>query len=143
MASLRRPASPSPQATPIPEVTIDGVATTPDAAVSVDIPDNAADEYQKETIRADDATAVLKRQIEALEQSERLQRQHAERQQQHTHAINQLAEHASRTAAEQGHQPGSAEHLNRAREIFHNYLQSQARKQRPILHQWLSRFPGR
>jgi hypothetical protein len=116
LASLRKTPTPN-----IPQVKIDGVEATPDLAVSAELPD-AAHEYEKEITTADEASAVLKRQIEALEQSEQLQRQYAERQHQHTQHMNQLAEFAASEADKQGHERGTDGHLSAAREIFQNYL---------------------
>jgi hypothetical protein len=120
MASLRRPPT-SPPAPHIPEIKVNGVAAEPVAVVSAD-PDNAAHEYQKETIEADEATLRLRKQLDDLQQSEQIQRQHAERQHQQTQQINQLAEFAASEAEKQGHQRGTDGHLSAAREIFHNHL---------------------
>ena len=65
----------TPPPAPVPEVKIDGTATAPDLALSVDIPDDAAHEYQKEIATADEVTVRLRKQLDDIKKSEEYQRQ--------------------------------------------------------------------
>ncbi len=118
----------------IPEIKIDGINAEPAAAMmTTEIPDAA---------KADEAALALKRQIEALRQSEAVQRQAAPREQLlhkwRSEGMGQTEEHFLRAnpgmidnpqltvlaanEAAQHHQRGTEAHRNATREIFHRHL---------------------
>jgi hypothetical protein len=143
LASLRRPSHPP----NIPEIKVNGVEATPDAAVSVEVPDAA--QYEEQIPKHDEAALRLEQQLNALRQSEQLQRerQHMAAMQPSPEQVLQFWKHngldepgerflrtqpqhilgltdfASRQAIQQGHQPGSTAHTEAAKAIFHDNLE--------------------